>query len=94
MSLDIPLKMNFCNDKYITAQKMKFFIQLALVNVTKSAIDCADFVTFTEEILNGKLRLLCSVSYLSDQQYSTKQYTVQFKYQYLKVEFCQLRRTP
>ena len=29
--------------------------------MTKSAVACADLVTFTEEILNGKLHFLCNV---------------------------------
>ena len=36
-----------------TAQKMKFPLRISSVNV--------DLVTFTEEILNGKLHFLCSV---------------------------------
>ena len=36
-----------------TAQKIKFSI--------KFSKETADLVTFTEEILNGKLRFLCSV---------------------------------
>ena len=47
-----------------TAQKMKFFIKdFFSVDVTKSAgnrQETADLVTFTEEILNGKLHFLCS----------------------------------
>ena len=38
---------------FYTAQKMKFSIK-----------ETADLVTFTEEILNGKLYFLCSVSYV------------------------------
>ena len=50
------------------AQKMKFSIKdffskcdqiRSFVNVTKSAVS-ADLVTFTEEILRGKLHFLCS----------------------------------
>ena len=41
---------------HITAQKMKFSRKISSVNVTKS-----DLVTFTEEILNGKLHFLCGV---------------------------------
>ena len=36
-----------------TAQKMKFPLRISSVNM--------DLVTFTEEILNGKLHFLCSV---------------------------------
>ena len=46
-----------------TAQKMKFFIKdFFSADVTKSAgnrQETADLVTFTEEILNGKLHFLC-----------------------------------
>ena len=42
-----------------TAQKMEFSIMDFFRNVTKSAE--TDLVTFTEEILNGKLHFLCSV---------------------------------
>ena len=38
---------------------MKFPLKISSVNVTKSA-GTADLVTFTEEILNGKLQFLCS----------------------------------
>ena len=41
-----------------TAQKMKFSIRISSVNVTKFA--GANLVTFTEEILNGELHILCS----------------------------------
>ena len=41
-----------------TAQKIKFSIKDSSVNVTKST---ADLVTFTEEILNGKLYFLFGV---------------------------------
>ena len=43
-----------------TAQKMMFSIKDSSVNVNKSE-ETADLVTFTEEILNGKLHFLCSV---------------------------------
>ena len=39
-----------------TAQKMKFSIK---------DLETADLVTFTEEILNGKLYFLCSETYYS-----------------------------
>ena len=42
-----------------TAQKMKFAVRIFSVNVTKSQ-ETVDLVTFTEEIPNGKLHLLCS----------------------------------
>ena len=42
--------------KTATVQKMKFFIRDSLGK------KLADLVTFTEEILNGKLHFLCSES--------------------------------
>ena len=57
----------FCNDVELlvfgmvdTAQKMKFPLRVSSVNVTKSVGNCG--ITFAEEILNGKLHLLCSVT--------------------------------
>ena len=41
-----------------TAQKMKFSIK----DFFRKCDQTADLVTFTEEILNGKLHFLCSVS--------------------------------
>ena len=42
---------------------MKFSVKVFSVNVTKFAKKLpADLVTFTEEILNGKLYLLCSAT--------------------------------
>ena len=38
-----------------TTQKMKFPINNFVVNATKFRLKTADLVTFTEEILNGKL---------------------------------------
>ena len=43
----------------------KYLWSFPSVNVTKSAVS-ADLVTFTEEILNGKLHFLCSVRNLSN----------------------------
>ena len=43
-------------------RKRRFPLRISSVNVTKSAVFC-DLVTFTEEILNGKLRFLCSVTH-------------------------------
>ena len=40
-------------------KKWTFPLRISLVNVTKSAVSC-DLVTFTGEILNGKLLILCS----------------------------------
>ena len=40
-----------------TAQKISFPLTIYLVNVTKSAVSCG-FITFTEEILHGKLNFL------------------------------------
>ena len=42
---------------FVDAQKMKFSIK----DFFKSTGKCADLVTYTEEILNGKLHFLCSV---------------------------------
>ena len=42
-----------------TAQKIKFYIKIFSVNMTKSARNCG-LVTFNEEALNGKLDFLCS----------------------------------
>ena len=39
---------------------MKFPLRVSSVNVTKSVGNCG--ITFAEEILNGKLHLLCSVT--------------------------------
>ena len=47
--------------KIYTAQKMKFSIRISSLNVIKSQ-ETAYFVTFTEEILNGKPFFLCSAS--------------------------------
>ena len=44
--------------KRITTQKMKFSIRISSVIVDKSAP--ADLLTFTEEILDGKLHFLCN----------------------------------
>ena len=41
-------------------KKKSFPLRFYSVNVTKPAVS-ADFITFTEEILNGKLHFLCSV---------------------------------
>ena len=43
-----------------TAQKWSFPLRISSVNVPNPQ-EPADFVTFTEEILNGKLHCLCSV---------------------------------
>ena len=40
-------------------KKWNFPSRISAVNVTKSAGNC-DLVTFTEEILNGKLHNLCN----------------------------------
>ena len=50
-----------------TAQKLKFSIKDFF---SKCDQTCADFVTFTEEILNGKLDFLCSVKMLSHQEFA------------------------
>ena len=46
--------------EYFTAQKMKFSVKDFFSKCDKSA-GTADLVTFTEEILSGKLHFLCSV---------------------------------
>ena len=40
-------------------KNLSFPLRISSVNMTKSAVFC-DLVTFTEEILNGKLHLLCN----------------------------------
>ena len=46
----------------VTAQKMKLFIKDFFSKCDQTAGDWSgDLVTFTEEILNGKLPFLCSV---------------------------------
>ena len=47
---------HYTNSVTFTAQKMKFTLRISSVNVTT-----ADLVTFTKEILNGKLHLLFRV---------------------------------
>ena len=42
-------------------KKWSFLLRISSDNVTKSTVP-ADLVTFTEEILNGKLNFLCSVN--------------------------------
>ena len=42
-------------------KKKSFLLKISSVNVTKSSVSC-DLVTFTEDILNGKLHFLWSVS--------------------------------
>ena len=58
-----PLNFSFQEDASFnfTAQKLSFSLKISLVSVTKSAFSF--LVTFTEEILNGKLDFLCSVSF-------------------------------
>ena len=46
-----------------TAQKMKFSIKDICNKCDQIHSSPANLVTFTEEILNGKLRFLCSVIY-------------------------------
>ena len=49
-----------CHDDKSTLHKKQCFpLRISSVNVTKSAGNCG-FGHITEEILNGKLRLLCS----------------------------------
>ena len=40
-------------------KNLSFPLRISSVNMTKSTVFC-DLVTFTEEILNGKLHLLCN----------------------------------
>ena len=44
-------------------KKWSFPLRISSVNVTKSAGNGQDLVTFTEEIRNGKLYFLCSVKF-------------------------------
>ena len=55
------LKIFLCKLDHVTAQKISFLLGISSANVTKPQ-ETADMVTFTEEILNGKLHFLCSVS--------------------------------
>ena len=48
-------------DDEINTKNKVFEVRISSVNVTKSAVSC-DLVTFTEDILNGKLHFVCSVS--------------------------------
>ena len=45
----------------VTAQKMKFSIKDFFSKCDQIRMETVDLVKFTEEILNGKLRFLCSV---------------------------------
>ena len=47
--------------KRFTTHKMKFFIKNIFSKCWSKLQETADLVTFTEEILNGKLHFLCSV---------------------------------
>ena len=47
-------------------KKWSFPLTISLVNVTKSTISCG-FGLISEEILNGKLHFLCSVSCVANQ---------------------------
>ena len=58
ISLVFPLLLS-ANSYATTAQKMKFSIMDSSVNGPNPQ-ETADLVTFTEEILNGKLHFLCS----------------------------------
>ena len=59
----IILRKTHCDKEYHLAntlhKKLSFPLKISSGNVTKSA---ADLVTFTEEIFNGKLDFLCSVT--------------------------------
>ena len=50
----------YLREKTNTAQKRSFSSRISSVNVTNAQFP-ADWVTFTEEILNGNLHFLCSV---------------------------------
>ena len=54
------LKWCLHSDVLTLHKKWSFLLRISLVNVTKSQ-ETAHLVTFTEEILNGKLHFLCSV---------------------------------
>ena len=49
-----------CSENLALHKKWSFPLRISSVYVAKSAV-LEDFLTFTEEILNGKLYLLCSV---------------------------------
>ena len=53
-----------CKPKITVAlrKKIKFPLKDSLSDMTKYAVSC-DLVTFTEEMLHGKLTLLCSVAF-------------------------------
>ena len=54
-------------NKHLTLhKKWSFQLRISSINVSKSA-RTADLVTFTEEILIGKLQFLCSVEWISIQ---------------------------
>ena len=54
-------------DNFDTAQKMKFLIKDFFSKYDQ--IFSFPLVNFTEEILNGKLHLLCSVTWMMKKQY-------------------------
>ena len=57
------LKIDFCYFLAInTAQKMKLFIKDFFSKCDQMPQFPADLVTFTEEILNGKIHILCSAN--------------------------------
>ena len=59
-------------------KKWSFLLRISLVNVTKSAENCG-LVTFTEEILNGKLHFLCSErTFIWLRKISTHPFTIYF----------------
>ena len=43
-----------------SAQKLSLKLRICSVNVSESVENCGDLVTFTKEILNGKIHFLCS----------------------------------
>ena len=56
----VKTKLNKLRTASFPCTKISFPLRISSVNVTKSA-GHADLVTFTEEILNGKLNFLCSL---------------------------------
>ena len=48
-----------------TAHKMEFSIMDVFSKCAQTCIKIADLVTFTEEILNGKLHFLCGASFFN-----------------------------
>ena len=62
MYKDIRKWMNLCHSYITLHKKWSFPLRISSVNVTKTTGNCGFGITFTEEILNGKLQFLCSVN--------------------------------